>query len=243
MIKSKYKTISSDERSYILKQFIDRGLTATQVSQETGHNLSTIKAIFRVYKKEGRVHKKLKRDMHLKLIRHYAVLLYDDEKSQPQFEFLQAKRKITNHIIREGQDCQDHVENELRNQIDSSKVKVLQYLNSENSRFQFIKDVEIALKHQTTYAEINPTVQKIEKNLFKLATELKKQFENTKVEPDLGMKLETETQKMIDEKFLKLQNKYNLKNNIYLIIPCKPLLYHHFFSPIQIFNLKIFSNK
>ena len=29
MIKSKYKTISSDERSYILKQFIDRGLTAT----------------------------------------------------------------------------------------------------------------------------------------------------------------------------------------------------------------------
>ena len=86
MIKSKYKTISSDERSYILKQFIDRGLTATQVflyiikvSQETGHNLSTIKAIFRVYKKEGRVHKKIKRDMHLRLIRHYAVLVYDDE--------------------------------------------------------------------------------------------------------------------------------------------------------------------
>lgn len=50
----------------------------SKVSMITGHNASTIKAIYQVYKKEGRVHKKDKRDKVLNVVTQLQLYMVDD---------------------------------------------------------------------------------------------------------------------------------------------------------------------
>lgn len=44
----------------------------------TGHNASTIKAIYQIYKKEGRINKKVKRDKILNLSYGLMLFVVDD---------------------------------------------------------------------------------------------------------------------------------------------------------------------
>lgn len=50
-----------------------------QIANLTGHNLSTIKAIYRIYKNEGRINKKEKRDKQIKIKQNVIVLVVDEK--------------------------------------------------------------------------------------------------------------------------------------------------------------------
>lgn len=50
-----------------------------QIANLTGHNLSTIKAIYRIYKNEGRIYKKEKRDKQTKIKQNVIVLVVDEK--------------------------------------------------------------------------------------------------------------------------------------------------------------------
>ncbi|CAD8172836.1 unnamed protein product [Paramecium octaurelia] len=75
---TKYKPIPGNERIQIVKALVNSKMSPSQVSDLTGYNLSTIKAIYRVYKQEGRMWKKEKRDQLVKVIQNFAICLIDE---------------------------------------------------------------------------------------------------------------------------------------------------------------------
>ncbi|CAD8162567.1 unnamed protein product [Paramecium pentaurelia] len=130
--KQKYKSVNSEERSKIINYFIEGSLSASQIAQITGHNLSTIKAIFRIYRNEGRINKKEKRDRELHIQKNVAVFIVDDKTRYLKFiskqhmkqevilrshdKFCESQRDIVNETLQKSA-------NEVRNNLNSFQSK------------------------------------------------------------------------------------------------------------------------
>ncbi|CAD8171723.1 unnamed protein product [Paramecium pentaurelia] len=78
--RSKYQSINSSERALVIQYIKEYKYSTSHVSMITGHNISTIKAIYKVYKKEGRVLKKEKRDKILNVVAQVQIFVVDDTK-------------------------------------------------------------------------------------------------------------------------------------------------------------------
>ncbi|CAD8071418.1 unnamed protein product [Paramecium primaurelia] len=78
--RSKYQSINSSERELIIQYIKEYKYSTSHVSMITGHNISTIKAIYKVYKNEGRVQKKDKRDKILNVVSQVQIFMVDEIK-------------------------------------------------------------------------------------------------------------------------------------------------------------------
>ncbi|CAK61572.1 unnamed protein product (macronuclear) [Paramecium tetraurelia] len=133
--KQKYKSVNSEERSKIINYFIEGSLSASQIAQITGHNLSTIKAIFRIYRNEGRINKKEKRDREVHIQKNVAVFIVDDQTRSLKFI---SKQHMKQEVILRSHDkfCESQIDI-LNETLQKSASEVRNNLNSFQSKRNF----------------------------------------------------------------------------------------------------------
>ncbi|CAD8083792.1 unnamed protein product [Paramecium sonneborni] len=191
--KQRYKSVNSEERLKIIKYFIEGSLSASQIAQITGHNLSTIKAIFRIYKNEGRINKKEKRDRELHIQKNVAVFVVDEKTRYLNLIF---KQHMKQEVILRSHDQFSEQQNDIINEtLQQSANEVRNNMNSYQSKKNFdqalkriqtngIKEEDfqnISLKDNfqtNTYTQINGSTIS---NLFKNKQE--QSFEKAQVIP------------------------------------------------------------
>ncbi|CAD8073334.1 unnamed protein product [Paramecium sonneborni] len=142
--KQRYKSVNSEERLKIIKYFLEGSLSASQIAQVTGHNLSTIKAIFRIYRNEGRINKKQKRDRELHIQKNVAVFVVDEKKRSLN---LILKQQTKQEVILRSHDQFYEQQNDIVNEtIQQSVNEVINNMNSYQSKQNFDQALKIMLK-------------------------------------------------------------------------------------------------
>ncbi|CAD8081488.1 unnamed protein product [Paramecium sonneborni] len=126
--KQKYKSVSSDERQKIIKMFLENAFSATQIAHLTGHNLSTIKAIYRIYKNEGRIKKKERRDREIQIRQNVLVFVVDEKTKKMN---IIAKQQLQKDLILKNLEYpQESFQNTINETFQNSAKDVLQHLDS-----------------------------------------------------------------------------------------------------------------
>ncbi|CAK69892.1 unnamed protein product (macronuclear) [Paramecium tetraurelia] len=162
--KQKYKSISSDERQQVIKLFLENAYSANQIANITGHNLSTIKAIYRIYKKEGRIYKKEKRDKQIKIKKNVVLLVIDEKTSHLN---IMAKQQFKQEIVIMNKEIPFlSFENTINETILNSAVDVLKHLDSFESKQCFLQSLK--------KVKIESFEMKVSKRLRKSQTKLKR---------------------------------------------------------------------
>ncbi|CAK80930.1 unnamed protein product (macronuclear) [Paramecium tetraurelia] len=135
--RTKYKSISSSERALIIHYIEQYKYSTTHVSMITGHNASTIKAIYSVYKKQGRINKKAKRDKILNLTFRFILFVADDmyifqQCSQGSLTKLSVDSQESQHLlVEEGQDIkQTSHEQAIKKLLQINKPKIIDLLDN-----------------------------------------------------------------------------------------------------------------
>jgi predicted transcriptional regulator len=72
-----YQRITEEIRTELLRRVIDTGENIKKVVNDMNVNISTAKAIVKVYQEEGRVGKKKKRDKVINVIQTYSFYVVD----------------------------------------------------------------------------------------------------------------------------------------------------------------------
>ncbi|CAD8161603.1 unnamed protein product [Paramecium pentaurelia] len=175
--KQKYKSVSSDERQQIIKLFLENAYSANQIANLTGHNLSTIKAIYRIYKNEGRIYKKEKRDKQIK-IKQNVIVLVVDEKTR-HMNIIAKQQQKQELIIKNEEIPYLSFENTINETFLNSAGDVLKHLDSLESKQCFnqtIKKVKIQSLEIKDFQEIKENTNQV-KERIKIQSQIQ-QFRN-----------------------------------------------------------------
>ncbi|CAK71953.1 unnamed protein product (macronuclear) [Paramecium tetraurelia] len=167
--RSKYNSINSNERALII-QYIEQYKYSTshvqlnnfQVSLITGHNISTIKAIYSVYKKEGRVQKKEKRDKILNITTQVLLLVVDD--TNGKCVKLGEEIQKFEAIKEEDKNIRDSKEKMIQELLQNKKCQILSLLTNQQAVNNFTQDVnnigqEKALSNEFLTTENNLNIK------------------------------------------------------------------------------------
>ncbi|CAK80162.1 unnamed protein product (macronuclear) [Paramecium tetraurelia] len=150
--KQKYQSVNSEERLKIIKYFIEGSLSASQIAQITGYNLSTIKAIFRVYRNEGRIDKKQKRDRELHAQKNVAVFIVDEETRYLKFIIKQQTKK---EVILRSHEKYMETSNDIVNiTLQKAQNEIRNNLSNLQSKRNFDESLESILKNGIKEKEI-----------------------------------------------------------------------------------------
>ncbi|CAD8078846.1 unnamed protein product [Paramecium sonneborni] len=164
--RSKYKSISSDERELIIQYIEQYKYSSSHVSIITGHNISTIKAIYQVYKREGRIQKKQKRDKILKITSQVLFFVADDMKES--FVKLGEDIKEFLDVKDDNTDIRDFKENMLKQQLINNKSRIFCQLVNQQAKNNFLEEMNIMIKQNALtkeFSTINPnTVPKFQES-------------------------------------------------------------------------------
>ncbi|CAD8149957.1 unnamed protein product [Paramecium octaurelia] len=163
--KQKYKSVSSDERQQIIKLFLENAYSANQIANLTGHNLSTIKAIYRIYKNEGRIYKKEKRDKQIKIKKNVVVFVIDEKTRHMN---IIAKQQLKKEIVIKNKEI--HLNDFESKQCFLQSLKKVKIEGLEMKDFQEIKEITNQVKERI---KIQSQIQQF-LNLFS-SEELKRQ--------------------------------------------------------------------
>ncbi|CAD8087681.1 unnamed protein product [Paramecium sonneborni] len=171
---TKYKPIPGDERIQIVKALVNSKMSASQVSDLTGYNLSTIKAIYRVYKQEGRMWKKEKRDQLVKVVQNFAICMIDE--AQNTIQLLAAKSIMSDQIKNQNEieisDDKTHQKSIHFFKENESKISLLlkdeksrqelskQFQTLNSKEFQYISKSPLNSKHSLKWKKIKKYFQK-----------------------------------------------------------------------------------
>ncbi|CAD8176172.1 unnamed protein product [Paramecium octaurelia] len=227
--KQKYQSVNSEERLKIIKYFIEGSLSASQIAQITGYNLSTIKAIFRVYRNEGRIDKKQKRDRELHAQKNVAVFIVDEETRYLKFivkqqtkkevilrsheKFMETSNDIVNITLQKA-------ENEIRNNLSNLQSKRNFDESLESILKNGIKEKEIINIPQRRNYQFEPNSYidvKTISNLFKQRENLPQKKTCTQTPQNFGMHQEqqlTEIKRVFEfqvQEYLRKSQYENLK--------------------------------
>ena len=80
--RNSYKRITESVRLEIIDRILERHQSLKEVSEEMNINISTCKAIFKVYQEEGRVGKKLKRNKVYNVIETFSFFFVEEGRVQ-----------------------------------------------------------------------------------------------------------------------------------------------------------------
>ncbi|KAM3144608.1 hypothetical protein pb186bvf_003215 [Paramecium bursaria] len=83
--KKSYQKISKEQREEVIRLIKQKKNSGRQIARITGLNPSTVKAIIRVYVREGRITRKPKRSSEVLKFTSFAICLYDEEKQSLKF--------------------------------------------------------------------------------------------------------------------------------------------------------------
>ncbi|CAD8080066.1 unnamed protein product [Paramecium sonneborni] len=124
--------------------FLENAFSATQIAHLTGHNLSTIKAIYRIYKNEGRINKKERRDRQIQIKKNMLVLVVDEKTKKMN---VIAKNQLKQDLILKNIDQpQESFQNTINETLQNSVNDVLQQLDSQQSKQFFNTMIKNAQK-------------------------------------------------------------------------------------------------
>ncbi|CAD8174989.1 unnamed protein product [Paramecium pentaurelia] len=146
--RSKYKSISSSERALIINYIEEYKYSTSHVSMITGHNASTIKAIYSVYKKQGRINKKAKRDKILNLT--FGIILFVVDDIQGNLTKISMDSQESQHqIIEEGQfklsTCHEQA---IKKNLEQNKHKIISLLDNATSLDTFNREVNLITQQE-----------------------------------------------------------------------------------------------
>ncbi|CAD8156551.1 unnamed protein product [Paramecium octaurelia] len=145
--RSKYNRVNSNERALIIQYIEEYKYSTSHVSLITGHNISTIKAIYSVYKKEGRVQKKEKRDKILYITTQVLLLVVDDTKES----CVQLGEEIQKFEAIKEQDKKvgDSKEKMIKELLQNKKCQILCLLPNEQAVSNFTLDMNTIDQQKT----------------------------------------------------------------------------------------------
>ncbi|CAD8180192.1 unnamed protein product [Paramecium octaurelia] len=146
--RTKYKSISSSERALIIHYIEQYKYSTSHVSMITGHNASTIKAIYSVYKKQGRINKKAKRDKILNLTFRFILFVADD--IQGSLTKLNVDSLESQHLlVEEGQvNIQTSQEQAIKKILQINKPKIIDLLDNSMAIDTFEKEFKLIQQHE-----------------------------------------------------------------------------------------------
>ncbi|CAD8073847.1 unnamed protein product [Paramecium sonneborni] len=145
--RSKYKSINSNERALIIQYIEEYKYSTSHVSMITGHNKSTIKAIYQVYKKEGRVYKKEKRDRILNITAQVLLFVVDD--LNESFVRLGEEFKDFKTVNEEDSDIIDFKEQLIKEQLINKKCQILSLLVNQQAENNFTEEMNTIIEQQS----------------------------------------------------------------------------------------------
>ncbi|CAD8168797.1 unnamed protein product [Paramecium octaurelia] len=155
--RSKYKSINSCERALIIQYIEEYKYSPSNVSLITGHNISTIKAIYQVYKKEGRILKKERRDKILNSVAQVQLFVVDDMNGQlinlgyQTYEF-----KVRNDNDSSAQELKEQMIKEL---MQEKQSLILSLLSNQQAVQRFTNDINTLMQQKNItnqFGFINP---------------------------------------------------------------------------------------
>ncbi|CAD8075105.1 unnamed protein product [Paramecium primaurelia] len=140
--RQKYNSISSDERQNIIKMFLENDYSAIQIAHLTGHNLSTIKAIYRIYKNEGRINKKERRDRQINIKQNVVVLMLDDNTRKMK---IISKQQLKQELILKNTEYNyEPIQNTINQTLQNSTDDIIKHLDSISSKQCFNQQIQKA---------------------------------------------------------------------------------------------------
>ncbi|CAD8084703.1 unnamed protein product [Paramecium sonneborni] len=147
-LRSKYKSINSSERALIIHYIEQYKYSTSHVSMITGHNASTIKAIYQIYKKEGRINKKVKRDKILNL--SYGLMLFVVDDINGNLTRISIEQHETQkQIVEEEQvNTSKSYEQSIKQVLEQNKHKIVSFLDNVEAIDTFIKEVKIICQQE-----------------------------------------------------------------------------------------------
>ncbi|CAD8133647.1 unnamed protein product [Paramecium pentaurelia] len=122
------------------------------IAQITGHNLSTIKAIYRIYRNEGRINKKEKRDRELHTQKNVAVFVVDEETRYLKFIIKQHTKKEI--ILRSHEKFSESQDDIVNITLQKAANEIRNNLNSLQSKKNFDQSLESIMKNGIKDKEI-----------------------------------------------------------------------------------------
>ncbi|CAD8168706.1 unnamed protein product [Paramecium pentaurelia] len=140
--RQKYNSISSDERQNIIKMFLENDYSAIQIAQLTGHNLSTIKAIYRIYKNEGRINKKERRDRQINIKQNVVVLMVDD--NTRKMKIIRKQQLKQELILKNTEYNYESIQNTINQTLQNSTDDIIKQLDSLSSKQCFNQQIQKA---------------------------------------------------------------------------------------------------
>ncbi|CAD8077572.1 unnamed protein product [Paramecium primaurelia] len=142
-LRSKYKSINSSERALIINYIEEYKYSTAHVSMITGHNASTIKAIYQVYKKQGRINKKVKRDKILNLKFQFMLFVYDDPKgnlTKINVEQHEYQKQIVEDQHMNQSNSQEQA---IKRILECNQIKIMNLLDNANAIDTFKQEMKI----------------------------------------------------------------------------------------------------
>ncbi|CAK77499.1 unnamed protein product (macronuclear) [Paramecium tetraurelia] len=170
--RSKYKCLNSSERALIIQYIEEYKYSTSHVSLITGHNISTIKAIYQVYKKEGRIQKKEKRDKILNSIAQVQLFVVDDMNEKLiNLGYQTEEFKVSND---DDSSAKEFKEQMLKELIQKKQSQILSLLSNQQAVLRFTNDINTILQQKTITNEFsfitpNSTLNCLEKQQIQFA--------------------------------------------------------------------------
>ncbi|CAK80461.1 unnamed protein product (macronuclear) [Paramecium tetraurelia] len=170
--RQKYNSVCSDDRQKIIKMFLENDYTAIQIAQLTGHNLSTIKAIYRIYKNEGRINKKERRDRQINIQQNVVVLMVDEKTRK--MKIIRKQQLKQEFIMKNTEYTYESIQNTINQTFQNSTadlIKQLDGLSSKQCFNQLIKKIQIEGLDIKDFKEISEITNKF-KNRIKISSQI-----------------------------------------------------------------------
>jgi transposase-like protein len=125
-IRSKYKKISEQKRLEIIDRIVNKGEQLKAVSEDSGINVSTCKAIIKVYQEEGRVGKKKTRNKVVEVVETYSFFALENSQLTElcPFKIMNSKisveqKEFIESVIQER--CREKVRKMLSDVVETGK--------------------------------------------------------------------------------------------------------------------------
>ncbi|CAD8062443.1 unnamed protein product [Paramecium primaurelia] len=144
--RSKYKSINSNERALIIQYIEEYKYSTSHVSLITGHKTSTIKAIYQVYKKEGRINKKEKRDKILNITTQVILVVADD--TNKSYVKLGEEIKEFKSVNDEDNNVRDSKEKMIKEQLLNKKYQILNSLTKQQAVENFTQEMNTIIQQK-----------------------------------------------------------------------------------------------
>ncbi|CAD8160231.1 unnamed protein product [Paramecium octaurelia] len=170
--RQKYNSVSSDDRQKIIKMFLENDYSAIQIAHLTGHNLSTIKAIYRIYKNEGRINKKERRDRQINIQQNVVVLMVDEKTRK--MKIIRKQQSKQEFIMKNTEYTYESIQNTINQTFQNSTADIIKQLDSLSSKQcfnQLIKKGQIEGLDIKDFKEISEITNKF-KNRIKISSQL-----------------------------------------------------------------------